>query len=64
MLQHDQARPEDVDAEGEDHVADADRYAFLSRPWMPSPEPLPPVLPPGAIRGDMLVEARSRTGRL
>ena|SRR5206468_3960888 len=48
MPQHDQARPEDMDTEGEDHVADADRYAFLSRPWMPSPEPLPPVLPPGA----------------
>jgi hypothetical protein len=64
VMQHDQARPEDMDTEGEDHVADADRYAFLSRPWMPSPEPVAPKLPPGAIRGDMLVEARSRTGRL
>lgn len=31
-LQHDPARPEDLDTDGEDHVADETRYACLSRP--------------------------------
>jgi len=33
-LQHDQARPEDVDTEGEDHAGDEVRYACMSRPWV------------------------------
>ena len=32
-LQHDTARPEDVDTSGEDHAADDVRYACMSRPW-------------------------------
>jgi hypothetical protein len=32
-LQHDTARPEDVDTNGEDHAADDVRYACMSRPW-------------------------------
>lgn len=36
MLQHDQARPEDVDSDGEDHAADETRYACMSRPWISS----------------------------
>jgi hypothetical protein len=32
-LQHDPARPEDVDTNGEDHAADDIRYACMSRPW-------------------------------
>ncbi|MEO8926215.1 MAG: terminase family protein [Caulobacteraceae bacterium] len=32
VLQHDPARPEDLDTDGEDHVADETRYACLSRP--------------------------------
>jgi hypothetical protein len=32
-LQHDNNRPEDVDTDGEDHIADEVRYACLSRPW-------------------------------
>jgi hypothetical protein len=33
-LQHDDARPEDVDSESEDHCADETRYACLSRPFV------------------------------
>ena len=35
-LQHDEARPEDLDTGGEDHAADEWRYACMSRPWRPS----------------------------
>jgi hypothetical protein len=34
-LQHDTARPEDVDTSGEDHAADEIRYACMLRPWVP-----------------------------
>lgn len=33
-LQHDTARPEDIDTDGEDHAADETRYACMSRPWI------------------------------
>lgn len=33
-LQHDTARPEDVDTEGEDHAYDAARYGVMSRPYV------------------------------
>ena len=33
VLQHDQAKPEDLDTESEDHAADDWRYACSSRPW-------------------------------
>jgi hypothetical protein len=36
LLQHDRDNPEDLDTTGEDHAADAGRYACLSRPWLPS----------------------------
>lgn len=42
-LQHDEARPEDVDTDGEDHAGDELRYACMSRPYTrsaPSEEPL------------------------
>jgi len=35
VLQHDEKRPEDLDTDGEDHVADEVRYACMSRPWLP-----------------------------
>lgn len=38
VLQHDHARPEDVDTDAEDHVADCARYGCMSRPWLPRPE--------------------------
>jgi hypothetical protein len=40
-LQHDPARPEDIEKNAEDHAADEWRYAVLSRPWFntkPAPE--------------------------
>ena len=33
-LQHDAARPEDVDSASEDHAPDSMRYAMMSRPWV------------------------------
>lgn len=33
ILQHDDARPEDLDTDAEDHAADEWRYACMSRPW-------------------------------
>ena len=35
VLQHDPDRPEDVDTDGEDHVADEARYGCMSRPYIP-----------------------------
>lgn len=64
-LQHDEARPEDVNSEMEDHAPDACRYACMSRPWMPAPPPpeLPPLLA-GQVRGSDLQPARPRERRL
>jgi hypothetical protein len=36
-LQHDADRPEDLDTDAEDHIADEARYACMSRPWAPKP---------------------------
>jgi hypothetical protein len=33
VLQHDTHKPEDLDTDGEDHIADEARYACMSRPW-------------------------------
>jgi hypothetical protein len=38
-LQHDDARPEDVDSDSEDHAADEWRYACASRPWVRASRP-------------------------
>jgi hypothetical protein len=35
ILQHDADRPEDLDTEAEDHVADEARYGCMSRPYVP-----------------------------
>jgi hypothetical protein len=40
-LQHDTARPEDVDTSGEDHAAGEIRYACMSRPWVPPAKAAP-----------------------
>lgn len=34
VLQHDEKRPEDLDTDMEDHIADEERYGCLSRPWV------------------------------
>ena len=36
--QHDDARPEDMDSDGEDHAADEWRYGCMSRPWIRKPK--------------------------
>ncbi len=46
-LQHDPARPEDLDTAAEDHVADEARYACLSRP-LPARRPPAPTRPDDA----------------
>jgi hypothetical protein len=40
-LQHDTARPEDVDTDMEDHAGDDVRYACMSRPWTPPAKSAP-----------------------
>jgi hypothetical protein len=41
-LQHDEAKAEDVDTEGEDHAGDETRYACMSRPYQrPTRQPPP-----------------------
>lgn len=40
VLQHDADKPEDLDTDGEDHVADEARYGCMSRPWNPRPKDL------------------------
>ena len=42
-LQHDEAHPEDVDSDGEDHDGDAARYACMSRPWTRQPDVIRPM---------------------
>ena len=46
VLQHDPARPEDLDTAAEDHIADETRYACLARP-LAAPAPPPPRPSPG-----------------
>ena len=41
-LQHDDARPEDVDSDMEDHAPDTCRYACMSRPFVRELAPKPP----------------------
>lgn len=62
-LQHDSDRPEDLDTDGEDHVADEARYGCASRPWIPKQAvPEKPtelqyeVKPDGRVVGNMSVK--------
>lgn len=55
VLQHDSARAEDVDTDGEDHAADETRYACMSRPYIKS-ESLAkptPIWPLGQPSGEL-----------
>lgn len=40
-LMHDEAKPEDLDTDGEDHAYDDWRYACMSRPWVSSAPKVP-----------------------
>lgn len=63
-LQHSDKDPEDLDTDGEDHVADEVRYACMSRPWKPkliTPETglkLPPL--PSQMTMNQLVDRNKR----
>ena len=60
-LQHDVARPEDVDSDQEDHAADQVRYACCSRPYaLPAPQPTRPVPDTRAPTLDELVAWHDR----
>lgn len=70
-LQHDGARPEDVDTDGEDHAPDECRYACMSRPFIreaPKTETKPQIVIGG--RSTMTMDqawqykARRDTGRI
>lgn len=41
LLQYDEHRPEDLDTDGEDHIADETRYFCMSRPIAPRKAPVP-----------------------
>jgi hypothetical protein len=57
LLQHDSVDPEDLDTEGEDHVADEARYAAMARPWaLAKPEIVKPIIPTGPPTLRALVE--------
>jgi len=63
-LQHDPARPEDLDSRGEDHAADEWRYACMSRPWVrPAPARPGPPRPLAALTFDEIARLGERRGR-
>lgn len=49
-MQHDETRVEDIDTDSEDHIADRDRYACMSRPISLVPKPRPVPLHPLHVR--------------
>jgi len=55
LLQHDADRPEDLDTESEDHVADEARYACMSRPYIREVKKKEPVR-------ELSFEADEKTG--
>ena len=40
ILQYSRTRPEDLDTDGEDHIADEVRYMCMARPIKPKIEPI------------------------
>lgn len=63
ILQHDEKDPEDLDTEGEDHVADEARYGCMSRPYTrPEPKPVKPVLGMDTMSMDDLWKLEKRYG--
>src|SRR5262245_27647805 len=52
-LQHDLARPEDVDTQSEDHAADEWRYACMSRPFTPVVKKVPMAVKVGYGRREV-----------
>jgi hypothetical protein len=54
-MQHDRSRPEDIDTDSEDHLADEVRYACSSRPW------IKPAARPADRPNDSFARARRAT---
>ncbi|MEF0939622.1 terminase [Rhizobium sp. BR 362] len=66
LLQHDPDRPEDLDTDAEDHVADEARYGCMSRPYVRPKDDRPQ--PPKTLRtmtfNDLLESTPSRSERV
>ena len=63
-LQHDAARPEDLDTDGEDHSADQVRYSCASRPYArPAPLPAKPLVDTRQPTWNELIERHMRKRR-
>jgi hypothetical protein len=61
VLQHDTARPEDVDTNAEDHAADEARYACMSRPYAAArPPAAPEARTLGALTFDEILAIEER----
>lgn len=58
LLQYDRSRPEDVDSQGEDHIADECRYICMARPTTP-----PKQISPGTQPYNPLDEVEQDYGR-
>lgn len=66
-LQHDEDNGEDLDTDGEDHVADEVRYGCMSRPWQPKLVDQPRGLGLPKLPGQMTVNdviARNKAQRM
>ena len=74
-LQHDPDRPEDLNTDMEDHIADETRYACMSRPWIPKakepPQPTELIYeaqPDGRVVANMgiraIVEMKARKRKM
>lgn len=58
VLQHDEAKPEDLDTKSEDHAADEWRYACSSRPWVRKIIPKEPDAPAWApVAGEAVTDS-------
>lgn len=67
VLQHDEKDPEDLDTDGEDHVADEVRYACMSRPFSPAQkQPQGLILPklPQEMTINELVARQAKRNRM
>ena len=68
VLQHDPDKPEDLDTEAEDHIADEARYACMSRPYvrLVKKPPKPQLLNVSEMTFDQLVKRQEgrRTGMI
>jgi len=63
LLQHDDARVEDVDTDSEDHAADETRYACASRPWTkPTPRGELPLTTINNVTMNQLWKRQAKTG--